>query len=952
MELDFIEVRGARQHNLNIEQLRIPKKKLVVFTGVSGSGKSSLAFDTLYAEGQRRYVESLSSYARQFLGQMDKPAYDHIRGLSPTIAIEQKSASSNPRSTVGTITEIYDYLRVLYARAGVQHCPGCDRVVEPLSVQQIVAEVATHPGAHLLLAPLAENRKGEFREVLADLAQRGFVRARVDGAVKRLDSEIKLDKRRKHTLELVVDRLDPSSADNSRLSDSVETALREAEGTLVLAQAEGGAELRLSQHRSCPDCGVGLPELSPQSFSFNSPLGMCPSCNGLGRSMAMDADLVVPDKSLSIRQGAVAPLASIMERGEGWNYTMFQALERECGLDLDRPWKRLRKGDRELVLYGTSGRRIRVDYKHRNGKGSFALAFEGILNTLKRRLTETRSEAMRQYYQKYQSDAACAHCEGRRLRPESLAVRVGQVDIQAVTHMSVAHALEHFSALELSGSRGLVAHELTKEIRDRLGFLASVGLNYLTLDRSGPSLSGGEAQRIRLASQLGSELSGVMYVLDEPSIGLHQRDNLRLIATLERLRDNGNSVIVVEHDAETIERADHVVDFGPGAGDLGGGVVFSGTPAKLRRSASLTGRYLSGRTRIDVPATRRKGRGKLVVKGAAAHNLKGIDVSFPLGTLTAVTGVSGAGKSTLVISILYNALCRAQYNSKRPVGAHRNIVGLQRVDKTIHIDQSPIGRTPRSNPATYTKAFDTIRKIFAMTPEARAFGFKPGRFSFNVTGGRCEACQGDGVKRVEMHFLPDVYVPCEVCKGRRYNEATLRVRFKGQSIADVLGMSVQQALELFSAQPKLCRILQTLADVGLEYVKLGQPAPTLSGGEAQRVKLSRELAKRDTGNTLYILDEPTTGLHFDDIRKLLGVLNRLVDAGNSVVIIEHNLDVIKCADHVIDLGPEGGEGGGQVVALGTPEQVMGHPESATGEYLGQVLGGVRSTKASARRASS
>ena len=938
MELDYIELRGARQHNLNIDKLRIPKKKLVVFTGVSGSGKSSLAFDTLYAEGQRRYVESLSSYARQFLGQMDKPAYDHIRGLSPTIAIEQKAASSNPRSTVGTITEIYDYLRVLYARVGTQHCPGCHKVVSPLSLQEIVTEVRRRPGAALLLAPLVENRKGEFKELLADLARRGFVRIRHMGKVRRLDSGITLSKKLKHTMELVVDRLDPATADESRLTDSVETALREGEGALLLVPAKGdGDPLRLSQHRSCPDCGIGLPELSPQSFSFNGPLGMCPSCNGLGRSMAMDPDLVVPDRGLSIREGAIVPLASIMERGEGWNYEIFLALEREYGLDLDRPWKRLGKRHKDLVLLGSGHRRMRVTHSSRSGHGSYALTYEGVLNTLERRLKETRSSYMREYYQAYQSDSHCGACEGRRLRPESVAVSVGGSSIVDVTQMSVADAISHFDALQLAGNRAVVAEEVCKEIEARLSFLASVGLNYLTLDRSGPSLSGGEAQRIRLASQLGSELSGVMYVLDEPSIGLHQRDNLRLIRTLERLRDNGNSVIVVEHDSETIESADHVVDFGPGAGELGGKVVFSGTPKRLRHSKGLTGRYMSGRCCIEVPGKRRKGKGKLVVRGASEHNLQDIDVTFPLGTLTAVTGVSGAGKSTLVVSILYPALCRAQYGSRKPVGAHKRITGLGKIDKTIHIDQSPIGRTPRSNPATYTKAFDQIRQIFAMTPESRAFGFKPGRFSFNVKGGRCEACEGDGMKKVEMHFLPDVYVPCEVCKGKRYNEATLRVRFKGASIADVLGMSIQQSLELFSAQPRLHRILQTLADVGLDYIRLGQPAPTLSGGEAQRVKLSRELAKRDTGSTLYILDEPTTGLHFDDIQKLLVVLNRLVEAGNTVIIIEHNLDVIKCADHIIDLGPAGGDGGGRIVTTGTPEEVSAFAGSYTGEFLGKVL---------------
>jgi len=880
-------------------------------------------------------VESLSSYARQFLGQMDKPQYDHIHGLSPTIAIEQKTASSNPRSTVGTITEIYDYLRVLYARIGVQHCPDCDRVVQPLSTQQIVDEVRRLGGQVTLLAPLVDNRKGEFRDLLVDLRNRGFVRVRLSGVVQRLDQlPARLDKRRRHTIELVVDRLQASAPE--RIADSVETALREGEGALILLP-EHGDPVRLSQHRACPDCSVGLPELSPQSFSFNSPLGMCPTCNGLGRRMEMDPDLVVPDKTLSIEGGAIQPWASIMERGNGWNYSIFMALHDEYTVDLTRPWGDLPRAHQQLVLYGTGARRMQVRYNSDRGQGTFSTRFEGVLNSMMRRFTETRSEAMRQYYQRYFSDAPCSDCHGQRLRRESRAVRVAGHSIVDITSLSVAEAVQRFKTLDLAGSQALVAGELLKEINARLGFLHSVGLDYLTLDRSGPSLSGGEAQRIRLASQLGSELSGVMYVLDEPSIGLHQRDNRRLIETLKKLRDNGNTVIVVEHDAETIDSADHVVDFGPGAGALGGKVVFQGSPARLKRSPCLTGRYMAGRTRIAVPARRRESDRFLTIRGASENNLKQIDVSFPLGALTSVTGVSGAGKSSLVVGILYPALTRALHGSRDVVGAHRGIEGLEQVDKAIHIDQSPIGRTPRSNPATYTKAFDLIREIFAMTPEARTFGFKPGRFSFNVKGGRCEACEGDGVKRVEMHFLPDVYVPCEVCRGKRYNEATLRIRYRGLNVAEVLGLSVREALSVFQVHPKLQRILQTLADVGLEYVKLGQPAPTLSGGEAQRVKLSRELAKRATGQTLYVLDEPTTGLHFDDIRKLLAVLDRLVDAGNTVVIIEHNLDVIKCADHVIDLGPHGGDRGGQIIATGTPEQVARIKASATGTCLRQVL---------------
>jgi excinuclease ABC subunit A len=939
MEPEQIEVRGARQHNLKVEVLRIPKKKLVVFTGVSGSGKSSLAFDTLYAEGQRRYVESLSSYARQFLGQMDKPAYDHIRGLSPTIAIEQKTASANPRSTVGTITEIHDYLRVLYARVGVQHCPSCEGVVQPLSPEQIVSEVQRRRGLQLILAPLTENRKGEFRDLLADLRKRGFVRVRHNGKIVRLEDDLVFEKKRKHTLELVVDRFDPAKTEAARIADSVESALREGGGALILVPGEGGGEpVRLSRARACARCGIGLPELSPQSFSFNSPLGMCPNCNGLGRRMEMDPDLVVPDKGLSIREGAIEPWASVMERGDGWSYRIFVALQDEYGVDLDRPFRELPAAHRDLVLYGSGSRRMRVHWTGKHGSGNFALRFEGVLNTMMRRFTETKSEAMRQYYQRFFSDAPCSECGGERLRPESRAVRVAGTSLVEVARMSVARAAKHFTSLALTGNDAIVAAELQKEINARLGFLQAVGLDYLTLDRGGPTLSGGEAQRIRLASQLGSELSGVMYVLDEPSIGLHQRDNLRLIDTLRRLRDNGNTVIVVEHDAETIESADHVVDFGPGAGALGGEVVFSGPPARLKRSHGLTGRYLSGSLRIEVPTRRRRGDGALRIQGAREHNLKEIDVDFPFRTLTAVTGVSGAGKSSLVVGILHPALLRALHGARTTVGAHRAIEGLDQIDKAIHIDQSPIGRTPRSNPATYTKCFDLVRELFAMTPEARAFGYKPGRFSFNVSGGRCEACEGDGVKRVEMHFLPDVYVPCEVCQGKRYNEATLRIRYKGLNIAEVLQLSVREAVALFSAHGKLVRILATLADVGLDYIKLGQPAPTLSGGEAQRVKLSRELAKRDTGRTLYILDEPTTGLHFDDIRKLLVVLDRLVEAGNTVIVIEHNLDVIKCADHVIDLGPEGGDRGGEVIATGTPEEIAGDPESVTGQFLRRVLG--------------
>jgi excinuclease ABC subunit A len=952
MELDCIQIKGARQHNLRIDELEVPKKQLVVFTGVSGSGKSSLAFDTLYAEGQRRYVESLSSYARQFLGQMEKPQYEQLRGLSPTIAIEQKTASSNPRSTVGTITEIYDYLRLLYARIGIQHCHQCGDLVEPLSTDQIVTKLKELPGQTLLLAPLVEHRKGEFRDLLDQCRDRGFVRIRHNGKVHRLEDELKLDKRYKHTLELVIDRITPSKVEGTRIFDSVEIALREGEGTLIAVPATNGgngkkkknAGIRFSQARACGRCGIGFAELSPQSFSFNSPLGMCHACNGLGRKMEMDPALVVPDERLTIREGAIVPLANVMERGSGWNYKIFLALQDDLGIDLDRPWNKLTPKQRQLVLYGSGDRRVAVKWKGRHSTGSWALRFEGVIRSMMRRFRETRSEHMRQYYQKFFSDAACTDCDGARLRPESRAVQVADTGIVEVCQLPVEKAAQHFETLKLNGSHAMIAEEVVKEINSRLAFLRSVGLNYLTLDRLGPSLSGGEAQRIRLASQLGSELSGVMYVLDEPSIGLHQRDNRRLIETLRRLRDVGNTVIVVEHDAETITSADHVVDFGPGAGTLGGEVVFNGTPAKLKRSKSLTGRYLSGRQEIPMPLTRRKSKRHLKITGASENNLRSLDVAFPLGTLTAVTGVSGAGKSSLISGTLYPALCRALHGSTVAVGKFDKLIGADQIDKVINIDQSPIGRTPRSNPATYTKCFDLIRQLFAETPDARTYGYKPGRFSFNVKGGRCEACDGDGVKKVEMHFLPDVYVPCEVCHGKRYNEATLKVKFKGLNIADVLDLSIRESLALFANHPRISRILQTIADVGLDYIKLGQPAPTLSGGEAQRVKLSRELAKRATGKTLYVLDEPTTGLHFEDIRKLLTVLDKLVNTGNTVIVIEHNLDVIKCADHMIDLGPEGGAKGGKIVASGTPESVAKKKSSHTGFFLKEMFASAKPAK--------
>ena len=943
-EPDFIEVRGAHEHNLQIDELQVPKRKLVVFTGVSGSGKSSLAFDTLYAEGQRRYIESLSAYARQFLGQLERPKVEHLRGLSPTIAIEQKSASNNPRSTVGTITEIYDYLRVLYARIGVQHCTDCGKPVRSSSPEQIVdALFSEAAGAKLtLFAPLVTHRKGEFKDLFEELRGRGFLRVEVDGELHRLDDPPKLDKKFKHTIALVADRITVRPEDRRRITESVELALKEGAGELR-AEAEGkGAnptKLRFSESRSC--CGKSFPELSPQSFSFNSPLGMCPDCNGLGTRMEAAPDLVVPDPSLSIRDGAIAPWASAMERGEGWTYRIVEALAEACEVDLDTPWSKLPKKKRDTVLYGVdNNQKIAVKWGSEGSasQGTWGMRFEGVIPNLMRRFRETDSEAARDYYRKYFREAACDVCGGRRLRPESLAVRVAARSIAEATALTVQQAAQHFASLSLTGQQKTIAEGALREISSRLSFLLNVGLDYLTLDRSGPTLSGGEAQRIRLASQLGSELSGVMYVLDEPSIGLHQRDNQRLIRTLQHLRDLGNTVLVVEHDEDTIRAADHVVDFGPGAGHLGGKVVFSGTAAEIERCKdSLTGAYLSGRKAIAVPKARRPAKGAIKVLGAAEHNLRGIDVTIPLGGLVAVTGVSGAGKSSLVNGILLPALAHKLHGSLDRIGAHKGISGLDKLDKVIAIDQRPIGRTPRSNPGTYTKSFDLIRELFAQLPESRARGWKAGRFSFNVKGGRCESCQGDGVIKVEMHFLSDVYVPCEVCGGKRYNAQTLGVTYKSRTIAEVLDSSVDDCLEMFQNHAPLQRILHTLVDVGLGYMKIGQTAPTMSGGEAQRVKLSRELCKVQTGNTLYVLDEPTTGLHFEDIARLLQVLQRLVDAGNTVLVIEHNLDVIKCADWIVDLGPEGGMGGGLVIAEGTPEQVAKVKTSHTGRFLAPLL---------------
>jgi excinuclease ABC subunit A len=953
LDPEAIVIKGAREHNLAIDELEVPKHALVVFTGVSGSGKSSLAFDTIYAEGQRRYVESLSSYARQFLGQMEKPKYDHIRGLSPTIAIEQKTASSNPRSTVGTVTEIYDYLRVLFARAGEQRCHLCGGRVTARSAAEIVAELALLPAGSkvTLYAPKVVHRKGEHKEVFDEARQAGFARARVDGKVVRLEDAPALDKKLKHTIEVVVDRLAIEADARARLTDSVETALRAGGGTVLVAVEGEAAERTYAEARACPACGVSLPELTPQMLSYNSPLGMCPECNGLGTRMEVDLDLVIPDPSLSISEGAVDPWRTVVDGDTGWRARVVGALSRELKIDLEKPWSKLTQKQRDVLLHGLEDKRVRVSWQGKSSEGSWDMKWEGIVPKLERHWKETTSDNVREKIAKYLRETTCSACDGLRLKPESRAVFVEGKSIVDVFGMTVAEAAAHFASLRLEGARAVIAEEVLKEVRARLGFLLDVGLEYLTLSRSAVTLSGGEAQRIRLASQLGSELSGVLYVLDEPSIGLHQRDNLRLVATLERLRDLGNTVIVVEHDADTIRAADHVIDFGPGAGRLGGRVVAQGSPKELEASPdSVTGRFLSGAERIEIPAERRRPTAFLEVKNARENNLRNVDVAFPLGVLCSVTGVSGAGKSSLVNEILHPALRKALHGATERVGAHDRLLGIDRIDKVIDIDQQPIGRTPRSNPATYTKAFDLVREVFATTNEARAFGYGPGRFSFNVKGGRCEACEGGGVREVEMHFLPNVFVTCEACKGRRYNEATLRVKWKGKSIAEVLETSIADAIGLFDAITPLSRILRTLDEVGLGYVALGQPATTLSGGEAQRVKLARELAKRDTGRTLYILDEPTTGLHFADVKKLLDVLRRLVDAGNSVLVVEHNLDVVKASDWVIDLGPEGGTGGGELVAVGTPEDVAKVARSHTGKHLAEVLAESARPRPAPRRA--
>jgi excinuclease ABC subunit A len=948
-ELDVIQVRGAREHNLANIDIDLPKKKLIVFTGVSGSGKSSLAFDTIFAEGQRRYVESLSAYARQFIGQLEKPRYDTIRGLSPTIAIDQKAASRNPRSTVGTITEIYDYLRVLYARIGQQYCIHCGKKVGHGDAQSMVEQILDLPEGSriLLLAPLVENRKGEHRQQIRDLQRQGYARVRVDGVVQEIENVQTLAKHKKHTIEAVVDRLVLKSgkAFKARLTDSVELALKLGQGRLIVHVVDR-EEIRMSEARAC--CGTAYPGLEPALFSFNSPQGMCPACNGIGTQLTMDEDKLIPDKTLSISQGAVLPLRSAVGKGNGnnnsWGGRQLAAMGEAFGIDFDKPWKKLPAKHRDIILHGAPGREFTVQWASEKIHGRIQMSWEGLINTMMRRYRQTQSEGQKKYYSSFMSSQPCRICQGKRLKPEVCHVRIAGQSIIDVTAMTIGEAHGFLNDLTLTGSRRLIAEELLKEICNRLRFLLNVGLNYLSLDRSGPTLSGGEAQRIRLASQVGSELTGVLYVLDEPSIGLHQRDNIRLLETLCHLRDIGNTLIVIEHDRETMEAADWLVDIGPGAGLLGGRIVAQGTPVRIRNNPdSVTGSYLKGDAVIDVPARRRKPKKTAAnwvsIHKAAANNLKEVTAKIPLGLFVAVTGVSGAGKSTLINQILYPALANRLHKASLDVGRHGRITGLGALDKIINIDQKAIGRTPRSNPATYTKVFDHIRDFFAMLPESKVRGYAKGRFSFNVKGGRCEACRGDGFVRVEMHFLADVFVPCETCRGRRFNDATLEVTYKGRSIADVLDLSVRLAMDLFANHPSIRKILQTLMDVGLGYIKLGQSATTLSGGEAQRIKLARELAKRETGRTLYILDEPTTGLHFQDIGMLLTVLQRLVDGGNTVVVIEHNLDVIKTTDWVIDLGPEGGQSGGTIVAQGTPEAVARCPQSYTGQYLRGALEG-------------
>ena len=938
---DKIIVKGARVHNLKNVSLEIPRDKLIVFTGLSGSGKSSLAFDTLYAEGQRRYVESLSAYARQFLGQMNKPDVDYIEGLSPAISIDQKTTSKNPRSTVGTITEIYDYLRLLYARIGIPHCPKCGKVISKQSVDQIVDQVMAlgDKTKIQILAPIIRGKKGTHEKVLDNIKKNGYVRARVDGEIYELaEEDIKLEKTKKHNIEAVIDRLIIKERMEGRLSDSLEAALRLAEG-LVIINVIGDKDILFSENFACADCGISIQEFEPRMFSFNAPYGKCDKCDGLGTLMEIDPNLVIPNKNLSVMEGAIATWGEGRLKEDSWTYAILQALSKEYDLDLNKPIKELSKEHLYLLLYGTDGHKLSITYTKDGVKGLYSYSYDGEINSLIKRYKETNSDVIKNEIEQYMSNKACPKCKGARLNNEVLAVTVGGKNIYEFTKMSIKEELEFISSITLSEKERIISGQIVKEIRSRLEFLVNVGLDYLNLSRSSGTLSGGESQRIRLATQIGSALMGVLYILDEPSIGLHQRDNDKLIQTLKNLREVGNTVIVVEHDEDTMREADYIVDIGPRAGEHGGQIIAAGPVNEIMAcKESITGQYLTGEKSIKVPEERRKGNGNFItVTGAKENNLKNLNVKFPLGVLTMVTGVSGSGKSTLVNEILYKGLNKIVNKSKNPTGAYKEITGYENIDKIIDIDQSPIGRTPRSNPATYTGTFDIIRELFSQTPEAKMRGYKPGRFSFNVKGGRCEACSGDGIIKIEMQFLSDVYVPCEVCKGKRYNRETLEVKYKGKNIDDVLNMTVEEALEFFENIPRIKNKIQTLKDVGLGYIRLGQPSTQLSGGEAQRIKLAFELSKRSTGKTLYILDEPTTGLHVDDVNRLVEILQRLVDAGNTVIVIEHNLDMIKCADYIIDLGPEGGDKGGTLVAQGTPEKIVENDNSYTGRYLKKLL---------------
>ncbi len=936
-----IVIKGAKEHNLKDINIEIPRDKLVVITGLSGSGKSSLAFDTLYAEGQRRYVESLSAYARQFLGLMEKPDVESIDGLSPAISIDQKTTSKNPRSTVGTVTEIYDYIRLLYARVGVPYCPNCGKKIEKQTIDQIVDNIMElEEGTKIqVLAPIIRGRKGEFVKLLADFQKEGFVRARVDGEIIELSDDIDLDRKKKHNVELVVDRLVVKTEIRSRLTESVEIALKHA-NNLVSIDIPGKETRLFSQNYACPDCGISFDELSPRMFSFNNPFGACPRCTGIGYLMKMDPDLIIPDKNKTLYDGVKAFGSSNMKKGETMAKMYFESIAKHYGVEIkDVPIKKLPKEFLDKILYGTGFEEIDFEYSSAAGVRRFTAPFEGVIPTLERRHNETKSQGMRDFYEYYMSESECTECNGARLKKEVLAVRVGDKNINELTSMSIDKIKDYLNSLELNKKDRMIADQIFKELNKRLQFLMDVGLEYLTLSRSAGTLSGGEAQRIRLATQIGSGLTGVLYILDEPSIGLHQRDNEKLIATLKKLRDLGNTVLVVEHDEDTMYAADQIIDIGPGAGVHGGHIMAQGTADEVKLvTNSVTGQYLSGRKQIEVPKKRRKSNGKAIeIKGAEENNLKNLNVKFPLGQFVCVTGVSGSGKSTLVNEVLYKSIAKELNGSNNKPGKCKEVKGLQNIDKIINIDQSPIGRTPRSNPATYTGVFDIIRDIFATTNEAKMRGYEKGRFSFNVQGGRCEACSGDGILKIEMHFLPDIYVPCEVCKGKRYNKETLEVKYKGKTIADVLDMTVEEALEFFSNIPRIKQKIQTLYDVGLGYIKLGQPSTTLSGGEAQRIKLATELSKKATGKTLYILDEPTTGLHIADVHKLVDILQRLVDTGNSIIVIEHNLDLIKTADYIIDLGPEGGDKGGQIVAVGSPEQLSRNEQSYTGKFLKKYL---------------